>query len=950
MIRNTYKTNKKISKLFYIIMTIIIVWFIGMQIFGPNEHVFDQSGHSIVYHGAFTWEKSDGTKQKISVPGRYKVPVKQTMVITTTLPDDYNENMIAIRSSLQDVRFYIDGELRREYNARRMHKFGKNSASRYVFCKTSSDDAGKKLRLELTTNTTNYSGVVNTIYCGDQMQIWSYIFSQNSSETVIGLFIFFTSVATILFSIALSIVYKTKFDIEYLGWCMLMESVWMIGESKVRQLLVPNATGLAASCFIMIMLCPLPISLYINSLQQGRYKKIFHWICFAASLNFIISTILHIAGIADYIETMSVAHVILIITFLAVILTFLIEYWNHKDRSDRLLFFGLVITMLAVIFEVASVYYTVSVCGIFIGIAILILLFINIIRTIHIIRDIIKKQQREELDKRKKHMEEMSLQLMKMLSTTIEAKDEYTRGHSHRVAEYSVLIARELGWSGKDLENLKNATYLHDIGKIGIPDTILNKPTKLTDEEFSIIKEHTTIGANILKNISLIDHVQEIVRNHHERYDGNGYPDGLKGEEIPIRARIVAVADSYDAMSSHRIYRNQLPLEKIIRELEHNKGTQFDPEIADIFLKLLSEDRVHVKEDYLSMAENDQLPEAEIEMSKFISDIMSTLRTQKNRENLDFLTGLPTRNKGEQVVAQLMQRHSGCLAFMDMDNLKTVNDIYGHKAGDRVLKLLGTLLLEYTSECIVCRLGGDEFLLFMPDANKNDITELMKDIFDKFNARKEQDHELHAASISAGLYMCNIGESFEECYNKADKALYFVKQNGKSDFSFYQQISESACEDRATGKDLALIAKALRESGNYSGALDLDYREFSKIYEYMNHLGARYKYHCYLVMVTMETTPDYVMYIENIEHALDCMEQAIRQKIRKVDVCTRYSSMQYLIILFEADETKIPQVMDRIFIEYYKLYSKHHFEPSYEYLPIMIEESSGSKETITTDK
>lgn len=124
--------------------------------------------------------------------------------------------------------------------------------------------------------------------------------------------------------------------------------------------------------------------------------------------------------------------------------------------------------MLAVIFEAASVYYTVSVCGIFIGIAILILLFINITVRFISSRDIIKKQQREELDKRKKHMEEMSLQLMKMLSTTIEAKDEYTRGHSHRVAEYSVLIARELGWSGKDLENLKNATYLHDIGKIWI--------------------------------------------------------------------------------------------------------------------------------------------------------------------------------------------------------------------------------------------------------------------------------------------------------------------------------------------------------------------------------------------------------------------------------------------------------------------------------------------------
>lgn len=693
LIRKPYKTNKNISRLFYILMMIIFVWFIGIQILGPDEQFFDQSGHSIIYNGIFTWKKSDGTKQNISVPGRYKVPAKQTMIITTTLPDDYNENVIAIRSSLQDVRFYIDGKLRKEYNAKTLHRFGKNSASRYIFCNTSSADAGKELRLELTTYTSNYSGIVNTIYCGDQMQIWSYIFNHNFSVTVIESFIFFASIVTILFSIALGIVYKTKFNMEYLGWCMLMGSVWMIGESKMRQLLVPNASGLATSCFIMLMLCPLPISLYVNNLQKGKYKKIFQSICFIALLNFIICTILHLTGVADYIETMPAAHAILIITFLAVILTFWIRYWNHRSRSDCLLFFGLLITMLSVIFEAISVYYKVSVSGVFVGIAILILLFMNVIYTIHIIRDIIKHQQQEELDKRKKNIEEMSLQLMQMLSTTIEAKDEYTKGHSHRVAEYSVLIARELGWNEKELSNLKNAAHLHDIGKIAIPDTILNKPSKLSEEEFSIIKEHTIIGANILKNISLIDHVQEIVRNHHERYDGNGYPDGLKGKEIPLHARIVAVADSYDAMSSQRIYRNQLPPEKIIQELENNKGTQFDPEITDIFLKLLREDRIHVKEDHLSITENTQIPEAEIEMSQFISDIMSTIRTQKAKENLDFLTGLPNRNKGEQAIAQLMKHHSGCLVFMDMDNLKTINDIYGHKAGDRVLKLLGNLLL-----------------------------------------------------------------------------------------------------------------------------------------------------------------------------------------------------------------------------------------------------------------
>ena len=117
LIRKPYKTNKNISRLFYILMMIIFVWFIGIQILGPDEQFFDQSGHSIIYNGTFTWKKSDGSKQNISVPGRYKVPAKQTMIITTTLPDDYNENVIAIRSSLQDVRFYIDGKLRKEYNA-----------------------------------------------------------------------------------------------------------------------------------------------------------------------------------------------------------------------------------------------------------------------------------------------------------------------------------------------------------------------------------------------------------------------------------------------------------------------------------------------------------------------------------------------------------------------------------------------------------------------------------------------------------------------------------------------------------------------------------------------------------------------------------------------------------------------------------------------------------------
>ena len=140
------------------------------------------------------------------------------MIITTTLPDDYNENVIAIRSSLQDVRFYIDGKLRKEYNAKSLHRFGKNSASRYIFCPVSSSDAGKQLRIELTTYTSNYSGVVNTIYCGNKSDIWLSIFAEYGLSTGIAFFILFSGIISILFSFALGMVYKKDLIWKYLGW------------------------------------------------------------------------------------------------------------------------------------------------------------------------------------------------------------------------------------------------------------------------------------------------------------------------------------------------------------------------------------------------------------------------------------------------------------------------------------------------------------------------------------------------------------------------------------------------------------------------------------------------------------------------------------------------------------------------------------------------------------
>ena len=186
-----------------------------------------------------------------------------------------------------------------------------------------------------------------------------------------------------------------------------------------------------------------------------------------------------------------------------------------------------------------------------------------------------------------KNKAEMGNQTIIAIAKTVDAKDQRTSQHSERVSHYAVMIAKELGWSDTDCENLRKAAKMHDIGKIGIPDSILNKPARLTDEEYRVMKSHTVQGGEILKGVTLVPHVVEGALYHHEHWDGRGYPKGLKGEEIPPFARIIGVADAFDAMTANRIYRKQLDLGYVLSELKKGSGTQFDPQAADILLRLL---------------------------------------------------------------------------------------------------------------------------------------------------------------------------------------------------------------------------------------------------------------------------------------------------------------------------------------------------------------------------
>ena len=400
------------------------------------------------------WEKEDGSKQKINLPGKYEVKPGHTMVIRTTLPKDYNETSIAIRSSLQDVKFYVDNTLRKEYSTKDTRLAGKNSASRYIFCPTTYKDAGKTLRIELTTYTSNYSGVVNEIYYGSEADIWQYIYNDYGMYTFIAFFILFAGITSVLFGTALKFIYHTNLSMEYLGWCMIMGAIWMIGESKVRQILVPNASSLASLCFVMIMLCPLPILFYADSIQSGKYRKLYKNVGCIALLNFVVSSILYLTKVKDYIETLPIAQFILICVFIMVFIH-LYQYIHSstKSRSDYLLLFGLFLVLICIAIEGISVYFVTMISGIFIGIGMIILLLANIVRTIHKIHVVEQTRHQKELDIEKKENKKITLQMMQSLSTTIEAKDEYTKGHSRRVAQYAALIAKDtfnkLGYKAK---------------------------------------------------------------------------------------------------------------------------------------------------------------------------------------------------------------------------------------------------------------------------------------------------------------------------------------------------------------------------------------------------------------------------------------------------------------------------------------------------------------------
>lgn len=228
----------------------------------------------------------------------------------------------------------------------------------------------------------------------------------------------------------------------------------------------------------------------------------------------------------------------------------------------------------------------------------------------------------KKVEESQRKLENMNEKMVTTIARTIDARDRYTNGHSQRVAKYAMELARRMGKTENEQKEIYYAALLHDVGKIHVPDAIIHKPSKLSEEEFAHIRLHPISGYYILKDIDEMDMIARGSRWHHERYDGNGYPNGLAGEGIPEVARIIGVADAYDAMTSNRSYRQIMPQEKVREEIENGKGTQFDPQIADIMLEMIDEDVLYQMKQKCDTTKNILIADGDSQATDIIEHIL----------------------------------------------------------------------------------------------------------------------------------------------------------------------------------------------------------------------------------------------------------------------------------------------------------------------------------------
>lgn len=502
-------------------------------------------------------------------------------------------------SADKTVRVYIGTEEVYSFGENDVRLFGHTPGSVYCFINIPDDADNEIIRMEMSSYYENYATYMPEIRIADRDVAILTLLKENLLSFFYCVVIAMTGVVLFVLGIIQKLSKKEEDGMTYLGLVLMLSAGYYSIETKILQIIYGNQTIYSYLVFMNLMLLPTLLLLYYMNNKENDGSPSFRIVLVLTFINIIVQIVLQLLNIRDFMEMAFVSHALIFLTVVVVLTNYGKMARKKGRKATGLEMSALIILALGSIVDLGRTYVLkVGDLGKYSRISMmifgLIMLFIHIKRNIKNEIKTIEENKiylEKEVDRKTKEIRKLLVQSMNTLSNAVDAKDYYTNGHSIRVAEYSRLLAQRLGLSKDRQEEIYYAGLLHDIGKIRVPDSIIKKEGKLTDEEYEYIKLHPVSGYHILKEISASSDIAIGAKYHHERYDGKGYPNGLEGENIPEIARILSVADAYDAMSSNRCYRKALPQDVVRAEIVKGRGTQFDPYIADIMLDIIDEDK-----------------------------------------------------------------------------------------------------------------------------------------------------------------------------------------------------------------------------------------------------------------------------------------------------------------------------------------------------------------------
>lgn len=531
----------------------------------------------------------NGESSFISLPQSVNTDKDEILIIKNTLPSDLSDGCsLLTRASMADLYIYINGELREQYATERIDNMSYYIPSAYIVTELSEEDSGAEIMIKIRAKTHT---VLNEVQISKGNNVWFRIIQNSLPVNAIVLVVILLGIILVIVSVVMQRISENAGMSFFLGVFMIDMGIWVFSESDLRQLIFAKPSLSQYFAYFSVELLGAFACMYFDEVQHKKHHKSYVIVELLISTQLLINMALHFAGIADFYETLMISHIWLGIGVLIATINIVDDIRSKRITQYLVTALGMAAFLVMAVLELVGFYVTrFHVFGIFACSGLVVLAVATVVQALI--------DQMRDANERHNKQTQIIVNTIETVAVAIDAKDEYTGGHSERVGQYAAILARGMAadydFSEEDILRIHYIGIMHDIGKIGVADTVLNKPGRLTESEFSLMKKHVEIGSEILAGMNeSISGLVDGIRYHHERFDGKGYPEGLSDTEIPLVARILCLADCYDAMTSNRVYRKRLTDEEVRAEFIRCAGTQFDPALAEIFVKLLDSGEMH---------------------------------------------------------------------------------------------------------------------------------------------------------------------------------------------------------------------------------------------------------------------------------------------------------------------------------------------------------------------